>query len=157
MQIEWHVQPLELRPERPILRQVVIEKRIRIGALREAVGEDADKAELLHASDELTDGELRILQRQRRQPLKALRALGNLFGQHVVGALRHLDGAPRFGDGLDGRGIEGQEHHLDAVLVHQSQPPVLDVGEPIFELGPMVGRHERLRLHHRLRNREVLL
>src|SRR5882672_2945735 len=51
MQIERHVEPLDLRPERPILRQVIIEQRIRIGALREAVGEHTDKTQFLHTSD----------------------------------------------------------------------------------------------------------
>ena len=74
-----------------------------IADLREAVGERADHAELLHAALQFARGEIGVLQRQRGERLEAVRALAHLFGEIVVGLARDLVGLFRIGDGLDRR------------------------------------------------------
>ena len=50
VQIERHVELLHRAPERPVLRQIVIEHVVRRAGLREAVDQRADEAELLDAA-----------------------------------------------------------------------------------------------------------
>ena len=66
MQIERHVEPLDRRPERPVLRQVVVDRVVGIADLREAVDQRALEAELL-------DRALKLFDRARRGPASAAR------------------------------------------------------------------------------------
>ena len=93
MQIERHVEPLDRRPERPVLRQVVIDRGLRVADLRKAVDQRAAKAELLDAAFEFARRAVGVLHRQRGEALKAVRPLAHLFGEIIVGLARDLGGA----------------------------------------------------------------
>src|SRR5579883_3591076 len=88
MQVERNVESLHRLPERPVLRQVVIDHAVGDAYLREAVDERAAEAELADAAGELARGELGVLHRQRRERLATAGALAHLLGQAVVGAAR---------------------------------------------------------------------
>src|SRR5205823_13932294 len=60
MQIKRHIEPLDHGPERPILRQVVIDDVVRTAPLRETVDQRAAKAKVLDATLELARGAVRI-------------------------------------------------------------------------------------------------
>ena len=90
VQIERHVEPLDRRPERPVLRQIVIDGGVGVADLREAVDQRAAEAELLDAALEFARRDLGILHRQRGKALETVRPLGHLFGEIIVGAARHL-------------------------------------------------------------------
>jgi hypothetical protein len=81
---------------------------------------------------------LRILHRQRRESGKPARTLANLIGEGIVGLPGNFDRALCVMDGLDGGGIERQDHHLDPVLVHLPQPRVLDVKQAVAQILPDV-------------------
>ena len=66
MQIERHVEPLHRRPERPVLRQVVIDRGVVVVDLRKAVDQRAAETEFLHAALELAG-------RARRDPASPAR------------------------------------------------------------------------------------
>jgi hypothetical protein len=68
MQVERHAEVRDRLPERPVLRQVVIERAVGLTGLGKAVHQRADEAELLHAARQLFRGGLRVLHRQRRKP-----------------------------------------------------------------------------------------
>ncbi len=156
VQIERHVERLDRAPERPVLRQVVIEHGVRRAGLGKAVDQRADKAELLDAARQFRGSGLRVLHRQRGKGGKAAGALGALVGEHVVGLARHRDGALDVVDRLDRRRVERQDHHFDAVFVHLGKAHVLDVDEPRPELLPDV-RAEHLGVAERCLDGEVLL
>src|SRR6204780_2375091 len=56
----------------------------------------------------------------------------------IVGLPRDLVGPCRIGNALYGGGIERQHHHLNAVLVHQPQTPVVYVQKTALQLVPNV-------------------
>src|SRR5690348_13159638 len=85
MQIERHIEPLDRRPERPILRQVVMDNFVCIAGLREAVDQRSAETKLLDATLELPRRAIGILHRQRGQSLKSIGPLGHLFGEIIVG------------------------------------------------------------------------
>src|SRR3974390_931314 len=66
MQIERYIKPLDRRPERPILRQVVMDNFVAIAGLRETVDQRAAEAKILDATLELPRRAIGILHRQRR-------------------------------------------------------------------------------------------
>jgi hypothetical protein len=67
VKVKRNVERLDRFPERPELRQIVIEHVVRRTRLREAVDQRADEAEVPDAARELLRGGLRILHRQRRE------------------------------------------------------------------------------------------
>ena len=75
VQIEGQAGLLDRRPERPVLRQVVIDRPLAVADLREAVDQRATETERLDAALELLDREIRILHRQRGKRLKPRRAV----------------------------------------------------------------------------------
>ena len=127
MQIERHVELFDHLPERPVLLEVVVHGRVEVADLREAVDQRALESKLLDAALQLARRQIGILHRQRRQSLKAVRPLRHLLGQIVVGLAGDLVRLPGIRNALDGRRVERQQHHLDAVLVHQSNPPVVQI------------------------------
>jgi hypothetical protein len=152
MQIEGNVELLDLLPERPILRHVIVDWRLMIGDLRKSVDQRAAESERLDTALEFCDRKLRVLHRKRRERLEARRTPGNLLGKIVVGAPRDFVGLGRLGDGPHGGRAQGQDHHFDAVLVHLGKPPVLNVEEPaLLALG-----HETRGVHQRVGDGEML-
>ena len=81
MQVERHVELGDRAPERPVLRQVVVERAVGLAGLREAVHQRADKAELLDAARQLTRRLIRVLHRQRGEIREAVRPLRDLGGE----------------------------------------------------------------------------
>src|SRR3954471_3155539 len=67
VKVEGNTQPLDLRPERTVSRQVVVGGGCGVPDLAEPVDQCAAKAEFVHAAAEFASGFVRILQRQRRQ------------------------------------------------------------------------------------------
>ncbi len=156
VQIERHAERFHRFPERPVFRQVVIEHVLRRAALREAVDQRADHAELLDAARQLGGGRFRVLHRQRGESGKARRALAHFRGQNVIGFFGDFNRAFGIVDRLHRRRVERQDHHLDPVLVHFLQPHVLDVEQAGPELVPHM-RAEHLRIAERGLRCEVLL
>src|SRR5689334_310185 len=100
MQIERHVEPFDHGPERPKLRQIVVNDFVRSAGLRETVDQRAAKAKLLDAAFELARRAFGVLHRQRRQSLKSIGALGDLFGEIVIGFAGDLGSALLIWNGL---------------------------------------------------------
>ena len=157
MQIKGHIELFDLGPERPIAIEVIIGNCPRVSDLGEAVHKSALEAESVDRAVEFGDCQVRILHRECRERLKAVGTLCNLFGQIVVGANRDFVRLSRVRDRLHRRGIERENHHLDALLVHLAQPLVLDVQQTLLELGPIAVRHETRGIHQRFRNCKMLL
>ena len=101
-------------------------------------------------------GEVGVLQRQRGQRLEAVRPLAHLLGEIVVGLARDLVGLLGIGDGLDRRRVQRQDHHLHAELVHQPQPPAMQVEDALAHLDPDVVGKESLGIVQRVVDREML-
>jgi hypothetical protein len=156
MQIERHVEALDRPPERPVLRQVVVDGLVGSRDLRIAVDQRALEAELLDRALELRNRGVRILHRQRRNADKPIRPLCHLLRENIVGLARHLDGTLLVGDGLDRRSVQRRDHDLDAGLVHQAQALVLEIEQAMPQLAPDMGA-ERLRIAERGLDREVIL
>ncbi len=106
MQVERDVEALDHAPERPILRQIVVERRAGAGELAVSVHQRALEAELLDAALELLRRALRVLHRQCGDAGKPVRALCNLLRQNVVGLASELGGPPGIRDTLHCRRIE---------------------------------------------------
>src|SRR6202030_2785458 len=81
MQIERYVELFRHGPKRPVLRQVVIRRRLGIADLREAVDQRAAEAELLDAALQLARRAVGALHGERRQALEAVRSLAHLLGE----------------------------------------------------------------------------
>ena len=156
MQVERHVEVGDGLPERPVLRQVVVERAVGAAGLREAVHQRADEAELLDAARQLARRFIRVLHRQRREAREAIRALFDLGRENVVRLARHVNRTLHVADRLHGRRIERQDHDLDARGVHQAQALVLEVRQPRPELAPHV-RAEHLRVRERGSDGEMFL
>ena len=154
MQVEGQAGFFDRRPERPVLRQVVIEWLLAVD-LREAVDQRAAEAERVDAALEFCDRKIRILHRQRGKSLKPRRALGDLLGEEIIGPDRNLIGARDVGNRLHGGRVQRQDHHLDAVPVHLRQPLVLDIQQALLQLRPIGVRDEARRIHQRVRDGEV--
>ena len=137
VQVERAVRSVRPGPERPVLRQVVIDRPLAVADLREAVDQRATEAERLDAALELLDREIRILHRQRGKRLKPRRTFCDLLGEEIIGADRNLVGARDVGNGLNRRRVQRKDHHLDAVPVHLRQPLVLDVQQTILQFRPV--------------------
>ena len=112
--------PLDLRPERPELLAIVIKGVIGTGELAETVDQRAAESERIDATIELARGSFRILHRQRRKPLEAIRPPCDLLGEKIVGSARQLQRAIAIGNRLHSRRVERQQHQLDAVGIHLS-------------------------------------
>src|ERR1700733_3219511 len=136
MQIERHVEPLRRRPERPVLRQVVIDRRVGVADLREAVHQRAAETQLFHAALKLARRDLGILHRQRGKALKAIGPLGDLLGEIIVGPAGHVVSVRRIGNRLYRRRVKRQQHRLDAVLIHQLKPPLMQIEHAAFHFLP---------------------
>ena len=93
VQVKRHIETFHRRPERPILRQVVIDGCFSVVDLREAIDQRAAKAELLHAALEFTRRARRILHRQCRKSLKPVRPLAHLLGEIIVRLRRAISSA----------------------------------------------------------------
>ena len=156
VQIERHVELLHHRPERPVLRQVVVDDGVGIADLREAVDQHALEAEVAHAAVKLADRQIGILHRQGGEALEAAGPLLDLAREIVVGFAGHVIRARRVGDRLHHRRVEREQHHLDAVLVHQPQPVVVQIEQPRLQLAPDAVRKEAARIVQRLGNCEML-
>jgi hypothetical protein len=156
MQIERHAEPLDLGPERPVLRQVVIDRAVGLADLREAVHQRALEAEVLDAAHELARGGLGVLHRQRREAREAVRAAGHLLGQGVVGEARHFNRPLHVGDRLHGGRVERQDEQLHPVAVHEGQAFAGDIEQPGAPFRPQPVRQEAARILDRLRDGEML-
>ena len=157
MQIEGQAGLFDRGPERPVLRQVVIDRPLAVADLRKAVDQRAAETERLDATLELLDREIRILHRQRGKRLKPRRPFRDLLGKEIIGADRNLVGAGDVGNRLHGGRVQRQDHHLDAVPVHLGQPLVLDIQQTLFQFRPVGIRDKSRRIHQRLRNCEMFL
>jgi hypothetical protein len=114
------------------------------------------KTEILDAALELRRRAIRVLHRQCRNADEAIRPLCDLLRQHVVRLARHIYRPFDIGDCLDGRGIERRDHDLDAGVIHQPQPLVLEVEEARTQFRPHMGA-EDLRIAERGHGREMIL
>ena len=157
MQIKRHIEPLDHGPERPILRQVVIDDVVRTAPLRETVDQRAAKAKVLDATLELARGAVRILHRQRRQSLEAIGPLRHLIGEIIIGLAGHLGRALFIRDRLHRRCIERQQHQLDPVLIHFTQAAFMNVHDAAFDFLPYPIGKIAVGIFQRVRNREMLL
>ena len=144
------------RPERPVLRQVVIEQVIAALDLGESVGQRADETEFPDAARQLGGRKLRVLQGQGREPAEAVRSAGDLFRQIVVGPARHIGGPRDLRDRLHRRRVQRQDHRFHAVGVHLAQSPLFQVGQPAGKFPPGLRRQEARRILQRVCNREML-
>ena len=122
MQIKRHAKPLDLRPEWPELRHVVIDRGVGRADLRKAVDENALEIERADATLQLRDRRIGILHRQRAECGEAIRPLGDNLGERVIRLAGDLDGLRRFKNALNGVRVERQHCHLDAVCVHLGKP-----------------------------------
>src|SRR5215472_5667828 len=86
VQVEWNVQALDGLPERPILRQVVIEYDVRIACLTKSVDESSFEVELGDTTFKLAGGQIRLLHGQSGKSTKTIWPLGNLRGESIVAA-----------------------------------------------------------------------
>ncbi len=154
MQIERNVELGDGAPERPVLRQVVVDRAVGLFGLREAVHQRADKAELLDAAGQLARRLVRVLHRERGKSGEAIGALRDFGREMVVRLARHRDRALHVMDRLHGRRIERDDHDLHARGIHQAQALVLEVGQPRPELLPHM-RAEHFRVGQRRLDGEV--
>ncbi len=157
MQVERNAEPLDLGPERPELRQVVIDDGVGSADLRIAVDQRALEAEIVDAAGKFTRGFQRILHRQRGETCKTVRTPGDLFGQHVVGLTRGRDRLRRIRNRLDAAGIEREHLHRDAGCVHLLQPFVMKVRQPRLDLAPIALRRPAVSDAFGLRGGEMFL
>ncbi len=144
VEIERVAELFDDSPEVPVLRQVEIDRRSGIVDLREAVHQRADELQFLDAALVFARRPLRVLHRQRREGLKALRAFRDLLRQEIVGLPRHIVSALSIGDRLHGRRIQRQDHDLDPVPIHLAEALAVDVEQPALQLLPhRVGKEAR--------------
>ena len=120
------------------MRQVIVDRAIRLAGLREPVHERADEAKLLDAARQLARGLLGLLHRKRRKAAEAIGAPRDLGGEMVVRLAGDCDRALHIVDCLHGWCIERGDHDLHARRIHQAQAFVLKIGEPGPELLPHV-------------------
>ena len=156
VQVERHVERRDRRPERPVSLKVVIDRPVDALDFGKAVHQGALEAQLPHAALQLAGSHVRILHGQRGQRLEPVRPLGDLLGQEIVRAARQAGRLGRVRDRLHRRGIERQQHHGDAVVIHLLQPGAMDVEQPVTQLVPHALVHESERLAHGFFEREVL-
>ena len=123
MQIERHVEPLRRCPERPVLRQVVIDRHVGVADLREAIHQRAAETQLFHTALKLARRDPRDPASPARQGPKAIGPLADLLGEIIVGAAGNVVGVRRIGNCLYRRRVKRQQHRFDAVLIHQLKPP----------------------------------
>src|SRR6516164_5381734 len=83
MKLERHVEALDLRPERPVGLQVVINAGGAVAELAEAVHKRAAKSEFTYAPFELPRRKIGALHRQRSKAAEAAGPPSNLFGEKV--------------------------------------------------------------------------
>src|SRR6476659_9775170 len=138
MQIERHVQLFYRLPERPVLLLVVVSDGVCIAYLRKSVGQRANHAEILYAALQLSGSESGILEWESGQASKASGLFTDCVGEVVVGLARDVVGLPRIGDRLDGGGIEREDHHLDAELIHQANAPPMQIENAVTHFQPDV-------------------
>src|SRR5437870_3521444 len=127
MKIKWHIQSFERFPEWPVLRKVVIHRRIGCINLRESVHERPLESKLLYASCDLSNGSLRILHRERGKSRETIGPSLDLFSEKIVRNTRYLGCAFYIRNGLDGGRVQGQNHHFNAVLIHEGQSLLIDI------------------------------
>ena len=96
------------------------------------------------------------VEEQRRECLEARRSPRHLLGEEVVRSHRHVACRLWIGNRLDRRGVERQDHHFHAVLVHLAQTVLLEVQQPLAEFLPVVAGDEARRVLQRLWNGEML-
>ena len=119
-----------------------VHRAVRVVDLREAVDQRAPKPQLLDAALHSRIAPSRSCSGRAAKPWNRSGRLATTLGQRVVGAPRELGRLLRVGDRLDRRRIERQDHHLDAVLVHQAEALVVEVEQAVLQLRLVVGRHE---------------
>src|SRR3954451_24384439 len=160
MQVEGHIQRCDLSPEWAVLRKVVVERdlaRALRGILGESIDQGPDKSEVVHTAAHFRGCGIGILQRKGGEGAEAIWALGALRRERIVGATCDLHGAHGIGDRLHRWRVEREDHHLDPVLVHQLQTPILYVEQSFLKLLPVRSGYEAGRVLQSLRYRPMLL
>ncbi len=116
---------------------------LELGRLRIAVYQRAFESQIVDRALQLLDREIGILHRERCNSHEAAGTPGHLGRQRVVCLPREIGRSLDLGNALDGRGVEGGDHDLDAACIHQPQPLIVKVQQPVAKLGPDMGA-ERL-------------
>ena len=155
MQVERRVERGHRAPERPVLRKIVVDRRIGLVDLGKAVHIRAHEAELLHAALKLPRRRVGILHRKRGEAEEPVGALGDFLGEEVVGLRGDRDGLGPVVDSLHRRRVERQDHDLDPVRVHLADPPVVEVEQPAAQLLPRVLREVARGVAQRVLYREM--
>src|SRR5688572_5741770 len=136
MKIKRHIETFDDCPERKVLRDVQINGRVPFGYLRKSVDQSAFESELLHAASQFPDCGIRILHRKRCKCRETIRPLLNVFGENIVSFSRDLNCAFGIWNRLNGWGVQRDDHPLDSVSVHITQPLFLNVEEPALQFIP---------------------
>ena len=118
MQIKRDAQGLGGRPELSVHRIVVIDDRVGVADLREAVDDRALEAELLDRARQLGARRFGVLHGQRRKTGEAIGMPRHAGGQCVVAPPRDVDSARAIECRLHAGRVERQERERDAVRVH---------------------------------------
>src|SRR5215469_11578803 len=155
VQVEWNVEALEGLPERPVGRQIIVKQDIAIVCLTESVDESPFEVELGHATFELADGQIRVLHGQSREGAETIRPLRNLCSENVVRVPSKLVRQAWVGNGLNRWRVEGEDHPLHTVPVHEAQTLVLNIDEPALQFRPVVRWHEGGGIYERFFDGEV--
>ncbi len=137
MQVKRHAEPLDLGPERPILRQVVINRGVGGADLGKTVDQRALEFEIAHAALEFGGCGLRILHRQRRERGKAVGPLGDGGRQRIVGFTRQFHRLGGLGNFLNAVGVEREHRATDAGRIHFRKAPVEQIDELAFDARPI--------------------
>ena len=92
-----------------------------------AVGRIDHRPEILHRALNLACRTFRILHRKCGDPLKSVGSLRDFLSQKVIRPLSEICRHYRIEDALDRGRIERKDHHLDPMLVHEPETPVVKV------------------------------
>lgn len=131
MQIHRRLQIICRLPKNIIFLRVIKQHRIPILARRLEIIQQRPHKPLLpcHTPRQLLRRLLRIMHAERRKGRKPLRILHDFGFEPVVRERGLRFGFRAVGDALAAGGAEGQDHEVDAVLVHLAEAVLVDVHE----------------------------
>ena len=116
MQIERHVELFDDPPERPVLRQVVVNSQCRMSPICEKPLTSAPLNRAPARSASSPCAAVRILHRQRGEAWKRSGRLSTSSARTSLACARNFVRFFRVRYRLHGRRVERQDHHLHAVL-----------------------------------------
>ena len=107
MQIERNIKMFDDFPEGPIFRKVIVHDGFRVAfAMGKAVDERALESQFFHAASQFLCGSLGILHGESCIGSEAVRALGYLPGNKIIGATRQFGSLFGICHGLKDRGVQ---------------------------------------------------